>query len=173
MVAAWTPFSTGGFATRGKFPSHGSTSTNSEKSDDMIGTLVVMLPSNSTGGELVVEHRGQSERYQGSASSLVFVAFYGDTRHEVLPVERGYRVALTYNLGLTGSSSATATDAGCASEVADLLDVHFSRTQHLAGQATEPPADHPIDSSSFSITSTPNEGSPGAGSKVTMYSVQR
>lgn len=78
---------------------------DSEKSDDMIGSLVVMLPSNSTGGDLVVEHRGQSVRYRGSTSSLVFVAFYSDTRHEVLPVERGYRVVLTYNLMLTGHTT--------------------------------------------------------------------
>ncbi|MFN3215580.1 MAG: 2OG-Fe(II) oxygenase, partial [Acidimicrobiales bacterium] len=91
---------------------------DSEKSDDMIGSLVVMLPSNSTGGDLLVEHRGQSERYQGSASSLVFVAFYSDTRHEVLPVERGYRVVLTYNLMLTGDTTTASFDPNIAAAAA-------------------------------------------------------
>ena len=54
---------------------------DSEKNDEMVATLVVMLPSRSTGGELVVSHRGESVRYRGSVSSLTFVAFYADTRH--------------------------------------------------------------------------------------------
>ncbi len=39
---------------------------DSEKNDEMIGTLVVVLPSRSSGGDLVVEHREQS----ASASPL-------------------------------------------------------------------------------------------------------
>lgn len=77
---------------------------DSEKNDEMIGTLVVLLPSRSNGGELVVEHRGESVRHRGSASSPTFVAFYADTRHEVVPVENGYRVVLTYNLLLVGDN---------------------------------------------------------------------
>ncbi len=71
---------------------------DSEKDDRMVGSLVVLLPSRSTGGDLVVSHRGRTETYRGSATALTFIAFYSDTRHEVLPVETGYRVALTYNL---------------------------------------------------------------------------
>lgn len=116
---------------------------DSEKSDDMIGSLVVMLPSNSTGGGLVVEHRGQSERYQGSSSSLVFVAFYSDTRHEVLPVERGYRVVLTYNLMLTGDTTTAGFDPNIAAAAAALLDQHFTSTPEPRWRgdrlAAEPP----------------------------------
>jgi hypothetical protein len=101
---------------------------DSEKSDEMIGSLVVMLPSKSTGGDLVIEHLGQSVRYCGSASSLTFVAFYSDTRHEVLPVERGYRVVLTYNLTLTGDTTTAAHGDGAAlaSAAAALLERHFT-----------------------------------------------
>ncbi|MCP3939394.1 MAG: 2OG-Fe(II) oxygenase [Actinomycetia bacterium] len=41
---------------------------DSEKSDEMIGSLVVMLPSASTGGELVVEHHGETATYGESRS---------------------------------------------------------------------------------------------------------
>ncbi len=98
---------------------------DSEKDDQMIGSLVVMLPSNSRGGELVVEHHGESIQYRGSASSLTFVAFYADTRHEVLPLERGYRVVLTYNLMLAGDTTPTKGDAAALATAAELLEKHF------------------------------------------------
>jgi len=40
---------------------------DSEKDDAMIGTLVVSLPSSHTGGELVIEHNGETVAYQASA----------------------------------------------------------------------------------------------------------
>ena len=99
---------------------------DSEKDDRMVGSLVVLLPSRSTGGDLVVSHRGQTETYRGSATALTFIAFYSDTRHEVLPVETGYRVALTYNLRVAGDATATraavlrdaADEAGCEATLA-------------------------------------------------------
>jgi len=117
---------------------------DSEKSNEMIGSLVVMLPSNSTGGDLTVEHLGQSVRYQGSTSSLTFVAFYSDTRHEVLPVQAGYRIALTYNLMLTGETAPQRDDdPELTIAAAALLQQHFADTpeprwrgDHLA---LEPP----------------------------------
>lgn len=101
---------------------------DSEKHDAMIATLVVMLPSRSTGGDLVIEHCGESVRFAGSATSLVFVAFYSDARHEVLPVESGYRVALTYNLLLTGDTAPTQPGAALIGEVARFVDRHFTHT---------------------------------------------
>lgn len=101
---------------------------DSEKSDRMIATMVVMLPSNSTGGELVLEHRGESVQYRGSPSSLTFVAFYADTRHEVLAVERGHRVVLTYNLVLSGDTSASQESGAIVAAAADLLEGHFTHT---------------------------------------------
>jgi predicted 2-oxoglutarate/Fe(II)-dependent dioxygenase YbiX len=116
---------------------------DSEKNDEMIGTLVVMLPSRSSGGDLVVEHRKQSVRYAGSATALTFVAFYGDTRHEVRPVETGYRVVLTYNLLVTGDLTATRTVATQAEAAADLFRRHFAHVPEPRWrgdrQAMEPP----------------------------------
>lgn len=116
---------------------------DSEKDDAMIGSLVVMLPSNSRGGELRVEHRGDSVEYRGSASSLTFVAFYSDTRHEVLPVESGYRVVLTYDLAVVGDTSAIRADPKLAAAAAELLEGHFSHAPQPRwrgdSQALEPP----------------------------------
>lgn len=117
---------------------------DSEKDDAMIGSLVVLLPSRSTGGDLVVSHRGETATYRGSVSALTFVAFYADTRHEVLPVETGYRVALTYNLRLSGHSIAAgmATPERSA-HAAVLVEQHFAtpvepRWRHDT-EAGEPP----------------------------------
>ena len=71
---------------------------DSEKDDAMVGTLVVSLPSAHTGGELVIDHAGQSNAYRASKEELTFVAFYADCRHQVTPVRSGYRVTLTFNL---------------------------------------------------------------------------
>lgn len=99
---------------------------DSEKDDQMVATLVVLLPSRSSGGDLVVSHRGESVRYRGSASSLTFVAFYADTRHEVLPIETGNRVVLTYNLLLKGAATAPLTDdPSVVAAAAELLRGHF------------------------------------------------
>ena len=58
---------------------------DSEKDDAMVGTLVVSLPSAHTGGELVVEHGGESVTYRAPKEELSFVAFYADCRHQVRP----------------------------------------------------------------------------------------
>ncbi len=79
---------------------------DSEKADDMVGTLVVALPSRFTGGELVIEHIGEQVTVRGSARQLTFAAFYADCHHEVRPVRSGYRLALTYNLIVEGTTDA-------------------------------------------------------------------
>lgn len=97
---------------------------DSEKHDNMVATLVVSLPSTHTGGELIVDDRGTERVFQGSSHDLLLVAFYADRRHEVKPVRSGYRVTLTFNLMLTGSST-TAVD-GPANQVARHLAAHFA-----------------------------------------------
>jgi len=77
---------------------------DSENDDAMVGTLVVSLPSAHTGGELVVEHGGESVTYRMSKEELSFVAFYADCRHQVKPVKSGYRVTLTFNLLAEGEA---------------------------------------------------------------------
>ena len=99
---------------------------DSDKDDRMIGTLIVLLPSKCEGGEFVVEHLGRSVTYKCSPSSLTFIAFYADTRHEVRPLTSGHRVALTHNLMLTGSSTPAEPNTSALNETAAvLLTQHF------------------------------------------------
>src|SRR5713101_7435191 len=97
---------------------------DSEKDDAMVGTLVVSLPSAHTGGELVVEHGGQSVTYRTSKEELSFVAFYADCRHQVKPVKSGYRVTLTLNLLAAGETGAQG--AGPVGDLAHCLTEHFA-----------------------------------------------
>ena len=114
---------------------------DTEKDDSMIGTLVVTLPSNYTGGELVVKHNGERKSYRGSKTALSLVAFYADCRHEVLKVRSGYRITLTYNLLLHGDTSRPEGDEGTVAELAGLLREHFSTpvSRYYGRPATDPP----------------------------------
>ena len=88
-------YSTGGF-----FKAH----VDTPRSSDMFGSLVVCLPSQFKGGELVTRHEGRevkfdwSEEQQQLPTSIKWAAFFSDVQHEILPVTSGYRFTLTYNL---------------------------------------------------------------------------
>jgi hypothetical protein len=74
---------------------------DTEKQPGMFATLVLVLPSLSEGGELVVRHKDREARLSlrgEDPSEIAFAAFYADCVHEVLPVVSGYRLALVYNL---------------------------------------------------------------------------
>lgn len=89
----------------------------------MFATLTIALPTTekSTGGELIVSHRGQEHKFEMVSDRVVtrllancsavflqgdatdewdakanWVAFFTDCVHEVKPVKKGFRVALTY-----------------------------------------------------------------------------
>ncbi len=79
------------------FSSHQDT----EKTDDMVGTMIILLPSLFKGGTLVVDHQGNRKSFhppQKKEDKLNIVAFYADCFHKIKKVTSGYRVALTYNL---------------------------------------------------------------------------
>ncbi|MBF0437073.1 MAG: 2OG-Fe(II) oxygenase [Magnetococcales bacterium] len=81
----------------GFFLSHRDT----EKVDGMFATLVVVMPSVYSGGELVIRHQERQVRLDlkcDEPSEVAFAAFYADCRHEVLPVTSGCRLVLVYNL---------------------------------------------------------------------------
>ncbi|MEM9454864.1 MAG: 2OG-Fe(II) oxygenase [Myxococcota bacterium] len=83
---------------------------DTEKSDRMIGTLVIVLPSHYTGGTLKIDRHGQRlelRRTVRKEPKLDLIAFYSDCHHEVRPVKSGYRIALVYTLDYEASSSRT------------------------------------------------------------------
>ena len=100
---------------------------DSEKTDDMIGTLVVVLPSDFTGGAIEVEHDDERVTFRGHGRMLTFIAFYADCHHQVRPVKAGYRIVLTYNLMIEGDAP-TAAPPGQAAQtdaLARSIERHF------------------------------------------------
>ena len=74
---------------------------DTEKAPGMFGTLVVTLPSTYRGGTLRIRHAGREvtlDSDDADPSELSYAAFYADCEHEVLPVRKGSRVCLVYNL---------------------------------------------------------------------------
>ncbi len=74
---------------------------DTEKAPGMFATLVLALPSLSSGGELVVRHKEREVRLDlanDDPSEMAFAAFYADCVHEVLPITAGCRATLIYNL---------------------------------------------------------------------------
>lgn len=80
---------------------------DTEKEKNMFGTLIVGLPSQYTGGELLIQFEGLKEVADFSKNNgeyfINYAAFYADCDHEVKPLTSGYRVCLVYNLVLQKS----------------------------------------------------------------------
>src|SRR3954452_20859526 len=99
---------------------------DTEKTPGMFATLVVALPSSFAGGELVMRHKGREVRLDlrcDDPAEAAFAAFYADCMHEVLPVTKGYRLTLVYNLvrGGRGRPPEPPDYAGEQARVAALL----------------------------------------------------
>jgi hypothetical protein len=77
---------------------------DTEKADGMFATLIVQFPSDFTGGELVVRHRGAERicdmgaKDQSNKHQFYFAALYADCEHEVRQITSGHRLVLTYSL---------------------------------------------------------------------------
>lgn len=104
---------------------------DSEKSDDMVATLVVVLPSEYSGGVLTVEHRGETKtfrRLDSQAEDLSLFAFYADCLHAVSPIKSGVRVVLTYRLLLEGraSDAPPSTRADVMDRLTERVRDHFA-----------------------------------------------
>lgn len=99
---------------------------DAEKVSGMVATMVVLVPSTFEGGASVIRHEGEEVTVGGgSKRELTFIAFYADCEHEVRPVERGNRVALTYALTLEGAPEHAAPDGGTIDALRELLKDHF------------------------------------------------
>ena len=99
---------------------------DAEKVSGMVATMVVLVPSHFEGGASVIRHEGEEVTIDGgSKRELTFIAFYADCEHEVRPIERGNRVALTYALTLEGAPEHAAPDGGTTDALRELLKDHF------------------------------------------------
>ncbi|MGB8700209.1 MAG: 2OG-Fe(II) oxygenase [Thermosynechococcaceae cyanobacterium] len=79
---------------------------DTEKTPGMFATLAVVLPSQYSGGELLIRHCDQEVRLDlrcSDPSEVAFAAFYADCVHEVLPITSGCRLTLVYNLVRPGT----------------------------------------------------------------------
>jgi predicted 2-oxoglutarate/Fe(II)-dependent dioxygenase YbiX len=82
---------------------------DTEKAPGMFATLVIVLPSHCSGGELLVHHHGREVRLDlrsEDPAEVSFAAFYADCPHEVLPVTAGCRLTLVYNVLRRGRGQA-------------------------------------------------------------------
>ncbi|EJD52892.1 hypothetical protein AURDEDRAFT_54784, partial [Auricularia subglabra TFB-10046 SS5] len=92
------------------------------RSEDMFGSLVLNFPTMHEGGALVLRHDGHevvhnaSQAAYTSDTQVSWIAFYSDVEHEVLPVQSGHRVTLTYNLYFDNSKKPPAAAPAAPSE---------------------------------------------------------
>jgi hypothetical protein len=74
---------------------------STEKSPGMFATVIIVLPSLYTGGQVHVSHGSSNKIFDlapSSAFTTSLLAWYTDVVHEVKPITSGYRLALSYNL---------------------------------------------------------------------------
>ncbi|KAL8673255.1 MAG: hypothetical protein Q9168_002332 [Polycauliona sp. 1 TL-2023] len=74
---------------------------DTEKAPGMFSTLVIALPSEHTGGDVIVQHGDATHTLQTQGLcdyDYSYLAWYADVNHSVSKVATGYRLVLTYNL---------------------------------------------------------------------------
>ena len=84
----------------------------------MFATLVIALPSEHTGGDVVVQLRDEEQilKTQGLCDfDYSYLSWYADVNHSVSKIESGHRLVLTYNL---------IRQAADSSQMASVLDDH-------------------------------------------------
>lgn len=82
------------------------THQDTEKLPGMVATLVLVWPCAHLGGELRVTLGEDEQRFasqQVQCREIRWFAFYADCRHELLKVEDGYRIALSFDLVINAS----------------------------------------------------------------------
>lgn len=115
---------------------------STEKTPGMFATLVIALPSEHTGGDVVVQLRDEKQilKTQGVCDfGYSYLAWYADVNHSVTKVKSGYRLVLTYNLRRQEPN---------LSRVASILDNHRQNlgtvlaAWHQQNSIHESPFDH-------------------------------
>ncbi|KAJ8072944.1 hypothetical protein PM082_019807 [Marasmius tenuissimus] len=80
---------------------------DTEKTNGMFASIIVVLPSRFTGGDAHVSHGTLKKVFNTSEPSLsktTVLSWYTDVTHEIKPIQSGYRLALSYNLFHTTTS---------------------------------------------------------------------
>ena len=93
----------------------------------MVASLVLVWPSAHIGSELHIRQADTLQTFASQhlqAQALSWCAFYADCRHEVKPVEEGWRVVLTFDLVLP-TDAAQVPDAAHPALVRALRDLFF------------------------------------------------
>jgi hypothetical protein len=81
---------------------------DTEKEIGMFGSLLIQLPAEHEGGELVVEHLKWKKEFafdEESGDKSFYSAFYADCDHILHPVTDGYRLVLAFNLVCVGGTN--------------------------------------------------------------------
>ena len=94
------------YETGGHFKKHQDT----EKESGHFGTLLIHLPAEHEGGDLVVEHKGELKLFSFSKDSgdkSYYSCFYADCHHTLEEVTKGIRLVLAFNLIRVGSTELT------------------------------------------------------------------
>jgi len=96
---------------------------DSEKHNRMLASMIIVLPNEFEGGELLVRHGAteQKLKFEDAATGKApcYAAFYADCEHEVQRVSRGRRICLAYNLVLKPQRGKSSN--GLASSPSDAL----------------------------------------------------
>lgn len=120
-------------APSGRFKAH----VDTPRTESQLGSLVVVLPLDHEGGQLVVRNAGIASTFDASKSAAIntepvikWAAFYSDCEHEVLEVTSGHRVTLTYNLFVTRGTGHLAGNASALESTS--LPLHSALKTALA-----------------------------------------
>ncbi|QGI60785.1 hypothetical protein CEK26_004756 [Fusarium fujikuroi] len=84
------------------------THSDSEKEQDMIGTLIVCLPSQHEGGDVCLSFGSQKQRLSTAENpefDLTAMSWYSYVTHEAEQLTSGYRLVLAYKFFATGKTS--------------------------------------------------------------------
>ncbi|KAJ7622621.1 hypothetical protein DFH06DRAFT_1009458, partial [Mycena polygramma] len=106
--------------------SHFSPHQDTEKEPGMFATVVIILPSEYTGGQVRVSHGTKKDTFDTAALSAVnfaLLAWYTDVRHEVKHITSGFRLALSYKLIHTARNTLSPSIPDSGAAIADLTRV--------------------------------------------------
>ena len=98
----------------------------------MIATMVICLPSEHTGGDVVLSLNNQEmtlETQDAGEFVTRYLAWYADVNHAVKPVVSGHRLVLTYNLIREGSNKSTAPPPSVQFNPSRILELAIGRWQ--------------------------------------------